>query len=80
MHQIKRSSGVIGGGRKGIGMHLASKTGLTDRVRGHFRLQFKASNQLLREHPLDISIIMVYEASVPQGEVKGESGEVKSVL
>lgn len=50
-------------------MHLSCKAGLTDRVRGRFRLDFKPSNKLLAYDLLHISIIVMNKAPVPQGEV-----------
>lgn len=63
-----------------MGIHLASNTRLIDGVRGHFRLEFQASNKLLGDYLLHISIIMMNEVSVPQRDIQGKCREVKSGL
>jgi hypothetical protein len=60
---------VVEGRREGKGVHLASKAGLTNGIQFCFRIEFKASNQLLLDHLLHISIIVMGKASVPEREV-----------
>lgn len=77
MHQIEWGAVVVERGAKGKGVHLSCKAGLTNSIWLCFRVNFEASNQVLLYHLLHISIIVVYEVSVPEGEIsrQGRDGE-----
>lgn len=66
-----------GGERKGV--HLSCKAWLTDGVRLCSRLNFEASNQLLLDHLLHISIVVVdkvlkSKAVVSSRDLRNRSG------
>lgn len=76
VNELKRCPRMVGRGRKRIGMHFASKARLTNGIRRSVGVNENASNQVLGDHLLNISMIMMPKTSMPQGEVSRKGRDV----
>jgi len=80
MNKFKRRAMMIRGGRKRIGVHFASNTWLTNRIRLGVRVQLETSDQVFLDHLLNVSIVVVSKATMPKKEINRKSRDGMSSL
>lgn len=74
------------GGREGMGMHLASKTGFTDRIRrgggrggGGVGRESDACDKAFGDESLDSLVVEVGKTTMPEGEILRQSGDRRHI-
>jgi len=65
---------LTGGGGEGISHHLASQTGLTDRVWLGGRGDLETSDQVLSDHLLEDRVAGMAEVPIPEFQIHRKSG------
>ena len=69
VHKLQKALGFVASRGEGVSMHLACKTGLTDRVRLLRRVNGDAGSHALPDQVLYTLIIAMAKTAMPEGQI-----------